>query len=225
MRIANASRRVRAAGLWAPLTVLCLFAAGCGGYGADDAGNPPPGKMEVVSVTPVALATLAAPSILRNGDFREWWAGAPAPSGFEPPNPAFSRISRVHRGKPGFVARQVWLKDDSGAAISDCFRVELGGLEPNTAYELSVRAAGENASSVTVSIWETAGSGAELLPLEPDFIMLLPSHMTVKDYAKTFRTRDGSRLVVAVRQNSAGSERSIIEWHEFSVRPVERAVE
>lgn len=223
MPVPHISRLMPGACPMALLAAACLVAGGCGGPDGED--NPPPGKMEVVSVTPLALATLTAPSLLRNGDFREWWAGAPAPSGFEPPNPAFSRISRVHRGKAGFVARQVWRTDDSTAAVSDCFRVELDGLEPDTAYALSVRAAGEKASSVTISIWETTGSGAELLPLEPDFIMLLPSHMTIKDYTKTFRTREGARLVIAVRQNSAGAEHSIIEWHEFAVRPAGRANE
>ena len=99
---------------------------------------PAPGTMVLVSTTP--LDTPPPKSLIENGSFENWYAGAPRPSGPYIAPGDTSTITRV-KGHSGEVAlSQQWTKADDKWNLKGRFTVQLANLEPTTDYTLSLEA-------------------------------------------------------------------------------------
>ncbi len=198
--------------LGAVALIAGLLASGCGDQGAPLDGYPPPGEIRLVSVAPLERVI---PSLLHNGDMSKWWAGAPVPEGFHAPN---SKMSMVKRPGENSKARlvQTWWAQDFERPIEDLFSAEIRNTAPNTAYRLSVTAAAAYGVTASLSIWERNAMGVPVL-IEPDFIVLMPGNMTVKEYAKTFKTREGGTLIVAAHANASTLGEASVFWYRWDL--------
>lgn len=209
------------------LSVLLLCA--CGGPESGQ-NNPAPGTMEVVSITPV-LDALEHRSVLPNGTFEEWWAGAPAPSGFFAPFPNLSVIKRVtDEREKGFAVRQTWRAPDEREPISRRFCTEVA-LKPDTQYVFQVAATNNNVKRpprITV---------VERMPQE-GYEGLANPLLTLEDYPglfrwyqETFRTKTGMNVtILSHTQSMDANDTPDVTWHawrlfEWQGEPPELPVE
>ncbi len=119
--------------------VFSLFSlVGCGP--ADPIAPPSlaPGTWRMISVERAD----GGDALLPNGDFEEWYAGLPAPTGFHAPaelseSTLIRDVKAGHLGAAGYTARQTWTGPGIAAGPRDGFGVTVN-LAPDTRYRLEV---------------------------------------------------------------------------------------
>ena len=126
----------------AVLLILLSAASGCSpnGSGTSSSDYPPPGEVRVISVTPMVPQQSSSRSLIANGTFEDWHAGAPVPSGpYQAPGQA-SAIKRVQREDGGKALSQRWTRTDSKWNLEGRFVVGLANLKSETDYHLALEA-------------------------------------------------------------------------------------
>ena len=201
--------RVAALGLLAH----CL---GCGGEPAENL--PPPGSMQVISVTPVPVRE--EPNLIQNGDFSVWWAGAPANEGFGAPNPVQSVVRREWDGRQ-WLARQTWSRFDSPEPAVRLFRVAVTGLQPNSWYRLMVNTVGKVDAAISVSVYTQLQDIVTDMP--PPLITLLPTRNAhlVNHYSADFQAGSEGEHYVASSLNTPTGGGTEVTWQSWSLYRIE----
>jgi len=201
----------------AAVLFVAMQLAGCAQAPAGGADTPVAGEIRVVSVTPVGSAESRARNLILNGYFDEWWAGAPAPSGFTAPVPAFSTLRKVvENGK--IVCVQEWVKSDNAATSSNLFRVIVVDTKADTPYELSIQAYSLDGGSAFVSIYENPEAGAPVA-LTNEAITIEATDTAPKAYTAVFKTKQGGKVSLIVRSKNPEGVGGKIAWISWSLTP------
>ncbi|MBI1319453.1 MAG: hypothetical protein GC168_10975 [Candidatus Hydrogenedens sp.] len=125
--------------------------------------------MAVLSITPVEEVS-SGDNLFPEGDFEDWWAGAPNPSGrYVPPGPA-SGIERVAGGEPGsgrgqYALKQTWAQPDSRFNELGRFGFHVEPLEPYAEYKLSLEARTNSAIPVQLTALGQQETDGPMVPL------------------------------------------------------------
>lgn len=161
------------------LAVVVVRASGFG-IGAQKGKLPAAGTMRLVSVERVEdkAHTDARQNLLPGGDFRTWWAGAPAPQGVTPPDPGASKLLSADG------LSQTWQRPEAPGSITPRMRLETAKLPAGT-YELEALASGTSGGSVALGVW-VQPNGNPLAAMDDDFITILPGGGQAKRYARRF---------------------------------------
>lgn len=188
-----------------------LLLTGCG-KGRDAEEFPLPGRMKVVSATPVGSIHLGI-NLIQGGTFSEWAEAAPASKGFLPPADSSSTISRgqIPDSQQGYVL-QKWSRTGESDPET-CFRTEILSLAPDTEYELAVRAASHGGVIASLDAWEFGPDSSSLL--SGGIIHLMETQNILKEYRGTFKTRTGGPTVIAVRAHQVNAAGGSISWYEW----------
>lgn len=196
---------------------VTLATAGCGGEPSE---YPPPGKMRVVTITPLQVQTKN--NLIGNGNFTKWWPGAPIADGFGAPDAAYSSVSRGGDGKD-IAAVQKWIKPDTDLEGTRLFRVQVNDLQPNTMYRLDVTASGVVGGLVAISLFTVQGGKVALL--NPNLLSLTPTGQEngVKLYSADFMVDAAGSILIASRLMVPGSGPSSVTWREWRLYPLEVA--
>jgi len=195
---------------------VCLAAAAAmtGGCGPPEVRSdyPPPGQMQVISVT--RLDREEEPNLMLNGDFETWWNGAAACEGFLPPNAEYSAVKHVKlQGDSGYSVVQSWTASDHKAGLAELFRTEIAGVTPGTAYRLDITAAG-GGGLVQIAAWEQRKNGDVLL-LDKAPVLLQPGSGALKRYSGEITTGEGGTLILAARCGGAVKGEITVQWCEW----------
>lgn len=204
------------AGACLVLLVLALMVVRASGFGtAVEKGRlPSAGTMRLVSVERVEDKAHAGgrQNLLPGGDFRTWWAGAPAPQGVTPPDPGASKLERADG------LSQTWQRPEAPGSITPRMRLEAGKLPAGT-YELEALASGATGGAVALGIWgQSAGSGLE--PIDDDFITILPGEGQAKQYARRFTLDKAGPVVVSPHALFGMLPDSKVVWHALRLTRV-----
>ena len=168
---------------------------------------PSAGTMRLVSVEKVEEKghAEARQNLLPGGDFRTWWAGAPAPQGVTPPDPGASKLERADG------ISQIWQRPEAPGSITPRMRLEAGKLPAGT-YELEALASGSTGGAVSLGVWGRSGdSGFE--PIDDDFITILPGAGQAKQYARRFTLDKAGAVVVSSHALFGMLPDSKVVWH------------
>jgi len=168
--------------------------------------------MQVVSVERVEEAVDTG-NLLRNGDFHQWWAGAPVPNGFMPPSPDYAQVQRVE-DEGTHVLVQGWLKAEREPDLESCLRASSGALEEGKRYEVELSAAATPGRVVSLDLWQQAKDGLGQL-VEPDLLQLQPSQSAIKTYRATFTAKQAGPAALAASAMGAGMPESAVAWLEW----------
>lgn len=196
---------------------------GCGGSGAPSGQTLAPGSMELVAVTPVAASGNApAENLLRNGDFREFWAGAPAPTGFTLPGAdGASRVRRGvgHKDRAGsnFSAVQTWDRPDAGMGLTHRFGTQVTGLKPATAYRVEVVADGS--VGVLASIGAFQSEGDDVVELAPR-VLPVTGGIGLKSFVGHFVSQRGGNHTLTSLLASAENMPATVTWYDWRLTEV-----
>jgi len=194
---------------------------GCGKSPAPTPDDVTPGTMRVVSVAPAVAAPVEAP-LIENGDFREFWAGATAPSGFHVPAGGFSEVRRTPgapaAGGSDFAALQTWEKPDVTAGLEVRFRTEAHGLKPETLYRIEALANGDAGVLAGLGVFEAdeAGNAIEIAPCA----VFVAGGVGLARYIGHFVTQRGGTAVIASLLVVASRLPASITWHEWRLLEV-----
>lgn len=163
------------------LLVAGFFMIRVSGTGARPGLLPAPGTMRLVTVERVEdkARQEARQNLLPGGEFRTWWAGAPAPQGVVAPDPGASKLEQAD----GIA--QTWQKPEAPGIMNARMRLESQELSAGT-YELEVLASGSSGGAVSVGLWVKPDNGAPA-PVDEDFITLLPGEGQSKRYSRQFK--------------------------------------
>lgn len=139
---------------------FCLYLlAGCGP--AEPIAQPSlaPGTWRMISVERAD----GGDALLPNGDFEEWFAGLPAPTGFYAPaeNSESTLVRDVkagHLGARGYTARQTWTGPGVAAGAAEGFSVTVN-LAPDTQYRLGVIASATTGLAAAIRAVEVGVDG------------------------------------------------------------------
>ncbi len=179
-------------------------------------GGGKAGSMRIAGVEPID--TPPPPSILPNGDFRDWPAGEPAPKGYQPPSPKYSVIMRQPKNDGGFEVKQTWTANDYAKASQDRFGV-LVEVKPDTQYILEVTATNPDKANAEIVLMTQAEDKKRDL-LANHFITIKASSPSTT-YSNVFETGK-TRLVLIIPGLCANEPTpSSVIWSKFAVRPVE----
>lgn len=173
---------------------------------------PPPGEMRVVSMERIDRGG-AAESLLTNGDFSQWWAGAPVPNGFIPPAETDSVVERQPVGEKQVMVQQ-WKAPNVAYNLVEMLRTETAPLKKGGRYTLRVTAAAPAGRVATFALWHQ-GEGGVWQPLALNFLSIQPAGVGVKTYAKSFTTeRDGPLAIAATGAGATGAEHATawLQW-------------
>jgi hypothetical protein len=195
------------------LAVMVVRASGAGS-GAQRGGLPAPGTMRLVSVERVEdrAGAEARQNLLPGGDFRTWWAGAPAPQGVLAPDPGASRLERAEG------ISQIWQRPEAPGLIAPRMRLEAGKLPAGT-YELEALASGTSGGTVALGLWGHYG-GPVLVPIDDDFITILPGEGQAKRYARRFTLDQPGLVVVSPHALFGMLPDSKVVWHAMRLTRV-----
>jgi len=206
------------AGVGACLVVLVIAAVVVRAFGSKtvlkESTLPAPGTMRLVQVDRVEEKAQkeAGGNLLPGGRFESWWAGAPAPQGVLPPDPAASKLER------GNGLAQVWQRPEAPGAITARMRFESGKLPAGT-YELSALASGSTGGAVALGVWGQSGNGG-LAPIDDDFITILPGAGQAKRYSRQFTLDKPGTIVVSPHAIFGMLPDSKVVWHAVSLERV-----
>lgn len=213
-------QRIRGRGIAAFAGVLLSITAvmpGCGGPDTPAEGTLPPGSMELVSVTPVSADTPSG-NLLYNGDFSEFWAGAPAPTGFNvPAEGGASKVARgvglKDRGVSNFSAVQTWDRPDLGMGPEHRLGTQVKGLKPATAYRLEVLAEGGAGvlTGIGVAQLDAKGKATDLVPCS----LYVAGGIGPKTYTGHFVTQAGGDHVLTSLLVFADKLPAAVTWYEW----------
>lgn len=213
-------RRLRV--LVAPWSVWCgafLF-LGCGNPSAPSSDAVQPGTMRVISVTPATI-TPKDSAFIKNGDFREFWAGAPAPSGFHVVAPGGpSKIQRAPgdpaAGGSSFAALQTWQKPDIATGLDSRFYTNAQGLKPETVYRIEALASGEAGVLAGLGVFELdqTGNANEIAPCA----VFVPGGVGTKNNVGYFTTQLGGDVAVTSVLVLASHMPAKMTWHAWRIR-------
>lgn len=194
------------------LTLLALtaLAPACGQQGGPAKGYPKPGEMRVLSMERQE-AKSDDTNLIRNGDFRQWWAGAPVPNGFSQPDETRSKVLSIDVADAKAFA-QIWQKPERELELESMLRTETAPLEAGRAYTLEVTAAAAPGRLVTLDLWARTEQG--WIPVDEGFLTLMPQTAGLKTYQKTFTARSSGSLIVAARSTGAVGE-DPVGWFEW----------
>jgi len=144
---------------------LLLLLPGCSSQEGSARDVPAPGTMKVLSMAPMVRAQSDA-NLIRNGDFSDFWAGAPGPTGFG--FSAAAAISRLERapapdsGTQEFRVKQTWDNSDVRLTPRERFHTVAEQLEPNRRYCLTVTAEAEPGTLAAIDIHDAAENGVRI---------------------------------------------------------------
>lgn len=199
---------------------LCLMALvalllGCGRETGVE-GYPPPGQMRVISIERIEEPDT---NLLKNGDFANWWSGAPVADGFFAPQVEGVRMEQVRaEGRTGNSVLQTWSSPESELAPERLFHTVVNNLLPRNDYQLEVMASGSHAGIVRIEVWEVDAPGVGQTPLPTAYLTLCPGRNQAKSYILPFSTGDSGRFLIAARCASMTGEDASVVWHEWHVR-------
>lgn len=195
---------------------LILMAAGCSQPGATSADYPAPGEMRVVSTEPLSDGSSGAANLIANGNFSEWWAGAPVPTGFVPAPNGYSIIERVSNGQGGIACAQSWRKSDRKAGQPNRFYCEVPNIGPGKSFEFAVRAQSVEGCTATFDVYEVqAGEKYKGLVIGAPVV---PEDATAPTWFRTpVTTQEGGRLVILSSTVDEAVPPGKIIWHEWSL--------
>ena len=148
------------AGVWLRFAALCLLLAlpaSCGKQPWERLGYPEPGVFDVVEVAPLDDAANPKDNLIPNGNFDDWYAGAPYPTGFLAPGSEGS--TQVRRGPaysgPGIHSvEQSWTRNDAGTGLTRQFHIIVSGLKPLTVYRFEALGISFNNTVAAISARE-----------------------------------------------------------------------
>jgi hypothetical protein len=183
---------------------------GCGKEGGPVKGYPKPGEMRLLSMDRQE-AEIDNTNLIRNGDFHQWWAGAPVPNGFVQPSEATAMVKPIEAGDTKGIF-QIWKTNERERQLEEMLRTESAPLEAGKTYTLEVTAASASGRLVTLDIWSRA-EGA-WLAVEPSFLSLQPQGLGVKTYRKSFTAKTAGPVTIAAASNGAVSDAPVawLEW-------------
>jgi hypothetical protein len=195
------------------LAVVVVRASGSG-TGAQKGQLPAAGTMRLVSVEKVEdrARAEARQNLLPGGDFRTWWAGAPAPQGVLPPDPGASKLERAN----GLC--QIWQRPEAPGSINPRMRLEAGKLPAGT-YELEALASGVTGGTVALGLWSQFGAGP-FLAIDDDFITILPGAGQAKRYTRRFRLEEAGTVMVSPHAIFGMLPDSKVVWHAMRLTRV-----
>lgn len=200
-----------------------IAAAGCGsGPGSRNTGAyPKPGETQVISVDPVRASGAAGDNLIRNGNFNEWWAGTPIPSGFSAPaDGAGSSITRIKSVRTGGVnaVEQTWTAWETSLAPENLFRTLVTNLSKDTVYELSVTGVALSPSSVSISVLdpvsETKFPGGCLSLLEIE-----PREKELQELTGFFQPAKDGDVLICAHANDETRPDTRVQWVEWKLSP------
>lgn len=174
--------------------------------------------MQVVSIERLEAAVDTG-NLLRNGDFHQWWAGAPVPNGFLPPSAEYAQVQRVEE-EGTHVLVQAWLKSEREPDMESCLRASAAPLEEGKLYEVELSAAAVPGRVVSLDLWQQAKDGVWQL-VEPDLIQLHPSQSAIKTYRATFTAKQAGPAVLAASSMGATIPESAVGWLEWRLSRTE----
>lgn len=188
------------------MAVVVVRASGGGGRVADGQ-YPQPGTMRLVTVERVEdkAKTGTAQNLLAGGDFRTWWAGAPAPQGVLAPDPGASRLERAEG------LRQVWQRPEAPGTMDPRMRLESANLTPGT-YELEAFVSGVSGSVIAIGLWAKPANEIAV-PLDDEFITVLPGEGQSKRYLRRFTLEKKGTVTVAPHALFGMLPDSRAVWH------------
>jgi hypothetical protein len=201
-------------------SLLALALLGCGGAGGAPAGYPPAGEMRVVKMEKIKEATDTA-NLLRNGDFRQWWAGAPVPNAFLPPAEGASKIVLLNEGER-YAMVQAWAGPVAEATLDATLRTESTPLETGQAYELQVTAVGAAGRRTTLSLWTKSDTGEWQCTL-PNLLTLQPAGTGLKTYRKPFTAKADGPVMISVSGSGTAGEDRMTAWLEWRLTTAQDA--
>jgi len=199
---------------WIPLAVVAL--AGCSDRPNLPDGAPAPGTMRVVSVEPLERPVDTG-NLINNGSFEEWWAGAPTPNGFLPPEGGGAKFKRVAGQTSNFYLKQSWTRGDNANQLSETFHTETTPVTSGQTYVLEVTAAAPPGRAIGISLWQEGEDGWGVV--EENLLLMQPGQGTVKTYRETFIAKStGTLALSADGAGATGDERSA-DWYSWRVEP------
>ena len=198
---------------------MAVALLGCSAPSAAPGDLPAPGTMRVVSVEPLAGAPEDASNLLVNGYFKDWWAGAPAPSGFGPPAAEFSSLERVVQQDGSIACVQRWKKSDLGVGHTSRFYAELKGAKAEQAYELVITAQSVDGCSAVVHAFEIEAEGSAPVSVSGD-IVIPPAAKTATEFKHTFSTKKGGQLLLVARAKDKETPPGKIIWGPWRLQEV-----
>jgi len=173
------------------------------------------GSMKVVSIEPIQAPL--PPSVLPNGDFKDWPEGEPAPAGFQPPNVDFSYIEGIPRNEGGFSIKQTWTANDFSKPSEWRFGIFLD-VKPNTEYQLEISAANVEGSDVEIILMTETPEGKRTL-IDNHFLTFSAASPQEK-YSKVLKTTDSPKLLIITGHVQDGEVPASIVWNHWALRPV-----
>ena len=189
------------------LVAVVVVRASGGGLRTEDGQYPQPGTMRLVTVERVEEKAKAGvtDNLLAGGNFRTWWAGAPAPQGVLAPDPGASRLERAEG------LRQVWQRPEAPGAMDPRMRMESPSLTPGT-YELEATVSGVTGGMIAIGLWAKPVNEIAI-PLDDEFITVLPGEGQVKRYARRFTLEKKGTVTVAPHALFGMLPDSRAVWH------------
>lgn len=162
--------------------------------------------------------------LLPNGSFDGWYAGLPAPTGFQAPaNPEISTLLRdaksEHLGTTGYTARETWYQPGIGSEPESRFHTIIE-LKPETVYGLDVVASASPGMGGGIGAYETDEDGQWAM-LARDVVVVTESAPT--RYSGTFTTKAGGRVLLASHADAGSTFPGTITWSSWDVQPAEQA--
>ncbi len=193
---------------------LALVASGCGPGGGAAPGYPPPGEMQVVSVERLEQQA-GRGNLLRNGDFRDWWAGAPVPNGFLPPASNFSTVAKLpDANMHGLV--QSWSSPMRETDLESSLRAETAALEQGKSYILEATAVAAPGRLPSLSLWQRDDAGT-WRPFQRDLLILQPSALGAKTYRRSFVAEASGPAMLASSASGPGMPDQSVGWLEWRI--------
>jgi hypothetical protein len=196
---------------------LAWALAGCGGELPTAEGFPAPGELQVVSIRPVGDEREA--SLLPNGSFEDYYAGAPGPTGpyvHPAPDIGHSTIQRsdAQPAEGRFAVAQEWRASDWEDAVDDLFGATIEGLRPQTAYTFRAQAdPGEGLGGTIMLYFVREGGG-----YEPFHEIVVEPGAGFRTYSATFNTGPYTRLRIATLGPwQEGAYPSTILWDDWQL--------
>lgn len=173
-------------------------------------GYPKAGEMRLVSMDRQE-AEVDGTNLIRNGDFKQWWAGAPVPNGFSQPAEAVAKVEQLQSGDVQGLG-QVWLTPDRERLLDAMLRTESAPLEEGKSYELEVTAASVPGRVASLSLWSRGPEGWVLMA--DNFLTLQPQNMGLKTYRKAFTATTSGPVAVAASSSGVITEDAVawLEW-------------
>jgi len=199
---------------WIPLAVLA--AVGCSDGPRLPDGAPAPGTMRVVSMEPLDRPVDTG-NLIKNGSFEEWWAGAPTPNGFLPPEDGGAKFRRVAGQTGNFYLEQIWTRDDNPQSLMAMFHTETAELSSGQTYVLEVTAQSAPGRVIGISLWQEEEGGWERLA--ENLLTLQPTVGVVKTYRETFVARGNGRLALSVDGAGTTGEARAADWFSWRLEP------